>query len=77
MGLVGLGLSALGNCIPSQVEYFFTMENIPPSHRCAKSPPVLGHKPSYLINASVHLYFQPGLILDFGIGMIMDSAGQK
>lgn len=68
---------AWGDCIVSEVEQFFTVENNPPSHWYAKSPPVLRHKPSYLINVSVHLYFLPGLILELGIRMIMDSGGQK
>lgn len=53
------------------------MGNNPLSHWCAKSPPVLRHKPSYLINVSLHVYFQPGLILELEIRMIMDSVGQK
>lgn len=38
---------------------------------------MLRHKSSYLINVSVHLYFQPGLILELGIRMIIDSVSQN
>lgn len=62
---------------PQKWNSFFTVENNSLSHWCAKSPPVLRHKLSYLINVSVHLYFQPRLILELWIRMIMDSAGQK
>lgn len=38
---------------------------------------MLRHKLNYLINASLHLYFQTGLILELGIRLIMDLVGQK
>lgn len=72
-----LDLSTLEKCIPSEVELFFTVESIPSSHWCEKSPPMLRHKLNYLINVSLHLHFQPGLILELGIRLIMDLVGQK
>lgn len=38
---------------------------------------MLRHKLKYLINVSLHLYFQPGLILELGIRLLMDLVGQK
>lgn len=62
---------------PRKWNSFFAVKNNPPSHWGAKSPLVLKHKPSYQINASLHLCFQPGLILELGKRLIMDSVGQK
>lgn len=66
-----------GTASPPKRNSFFTVRNNPPPHWCAKSPPGLKHKPSYLISVSLHLYFQPGLILELGKRLIMDSVGQK